>query len=56
MKIRWSAEDKKGNYVNYFISLNVNLSEIEIDQATINGKDVELDEILKLAEQSEMCL
>ncbi|MFP3027710.1 MAG: hypothetical protein ACEY3L_16230 [Wolbachia sp.] len=53
MKIRWSAEDEKGNSVNCFISLNVNPSEIEIGQATINGKDVELDEILKLAEQSE---
>lgn len=53
MKIRWSAEDEKGNSVNSFISLNVNPSEIEIGQATINGKGVELDEILKLAEQSE---
>jgi len=53
MKIRWSAEDEKGNSVNCFISLNVNPSEIEIGQATINGKDVELDEILKLAKQSE---
>ncbi len=53
MKIRWSAEDEKGNSVNCFISLNVNPSEIEIGQPTINGKDVELDKILKLAEQNE---
>ncbi|WP_246111589.1 MULTISPECIES: hypothetical protein [unclassified Wolbachia] len=53
MKIRWSAEDEKGNSVNCFISLNVNPSEIEIGKATINGKDVELDEILKLDEQNE---
>ncbi|WP_264687161.1 hypothetical protein [Wolbachia endosymbiont (group B) of Rhopobota naevana] len=53
MKIRWSAEDEKGNSVDCFISLNANPSEIEIGKATINGKDVELDEILKLDEQNE---
>ncbi|AZU37089.1 hypothetical protein BBB02_00260 [Wolbachia endosymbiont of Bemisia tabaci] len=52
MKIMWSAEDEKGNSVNCSISLNVNPGEIKIGQSTINGKDVELDEILKLAEQN----
>ncbi len=45
MKIRWSAEDEKGNSVNCFISLNVNPSEIEIGQATINGENVQVREI-----------
>ncbi|WP_419214854.1 hypothetical protein [Wolbachia endosymbiont of Rhagoletis cingulata] len=53
IKVRWSAEDEKGNSVNCFISLNVNSSEFEIEKATINDEDVELDEILKLAKQNK---
>ncbi|KLT22886.1 hypothetical protein wVul_0089 [Wolbachia endosymbiont of Armadillidium vulgare str. wVulC] len=50
LEIRWGAKNEK---VNCFISLNVNSGKIEIGKATINDKDVELDEILKLAEQNE---
>ncbi|WP_353287734.1 hypothetical protein [Wolbachia endosymbiont (group B) of Gerris lacustris] len=53
MKIRWSAEDEKGNSVNCFISLNVNPSDIEIDQVTINGENVQVEEILELARQNK---
>lgn len=53
IKVRWSAEDEKGNSVNCFISLNVNSGEFEIEKATINDEDVELDEILKLAKQNK---
>lgn len=53
IKVRWSAEGEKGNSVNCFISLNVNSSEFEIEKATINDEDVELDEILKLAKQNK---
>ncbi|WP_281508810.1 hypothetical protein [Wolbachia endosymbiont (group B) of Pandemis cinnamomeana] len=53
MKIRWSAEDEKGNSVDCFISLNANPSNIEIGQVTINGKDVQVREILELAKQNK---
>lgn len=53
MKIRWSAEDEKGNSVKCFISFNVNPSEIEIGQATINGENVQVRKILELAKQNK---
>ncbi|WP_264377265.1 hypothetical protein [Wolbachia endosymbiont (group B) of Ochlodes sylvanus] len=53
MKIRWSEEDEKGNSVDCFISLNANPSNIEIGQVTINGKDVQVREILELAKQNK---
>lgn len=53
MKIEWSAEDEKGNSVNCFISLNVNSGDIKVGQATINGEDIGLEEILELARQNK---
>ncbi|MCA7010721.1 hypothetical protein [Wolbachia endosymbiont of Tribolium confusum] len=52
MKIRWSVEDEKGNSVDCFISLNAN-PKIEVDQAIINGKAVQVKEILELARQNK---
>ncbi|WP_341810882.1 MULTISPECIES: hypothetical protein [unclassified Wolbachia] len=53
MEIKWSAKNEKGEFVDCFISLNANSSNIEIGQVTINGKDVQVREILELAKQNK---
>ncbi|QOD38095.1 hypothetical protein [Candidatus Wolbachia massiliensis] len=56
MEISWDAKDESGKDLNCVVVLNVNSGQISIGKSTINGKDVELKDILELAKQNEAVL
>ncbi|WP_395463541.1 hypothetical protein [Wolbachia endosymbiont of Cantharis cryptica] len=56
IEISWTAKDDSGKDLNCIIVLNINSGQISIGKSTIDGRDVELKEILELAKQNEAVL
>ncbi|MGL9718215.1 MAG: hypothetical protein ACR5K9_06050 [Wolbachia sp.] len=56
LEISWNAKDESEKNLNCVVVLNVNSGQISIGKSTINGKDVELKDILELAKQNEVVL
>ncbi|QKX02968.1 hypothetical protein GOY07_01980 [Wolbachia endosymbiont of Litomosoides sigmodontis] len=56
IEISWGTEDKSGKDLNCVAVLNINSGQINIGKLTIDGKNVELKDILELAKQNEAML
>ncbi|MDR2978803.1 MAG: hypothetical protein LBU56_05450 [Rickettsiales bacterium] len=56
IEISWDAQDKSGKDLSCVIVLSINSGQISIGKSTVDGKNVELKDILELAKQNGVVL